>query len=86
MTAVQRAPERDLVALLIASAGPVSLDRLVALELARPMELWRWLDEARAKGLVAEDSEAGPGSFLFRDQARRLEVLAAARSALAHGE
>lgn len=79
MTAVERAPGGDLVALLIASAGPVSLDRLVALELARPMELWRWLEEARAKGLVAEDSEAGPGSFLFRDQARRQEVLAAAR-------
>jgi DNA-binding NtrC family response regulator len=53
----------------------------VELDLARPTDLWRWLDGARASGLVAEDAPAGSGWFRFADPAARDEVLAAASDA-----
>lgn len=65
--------------LLVASAGPISLDRPVAIDPARPTEPWRWLEGARADGAVGEDAAGGAGCFDSRGEARRIEVHAAAR-------
>ena len=63
---------------ILAAAGPVSLDELVAWDLARPSDLWRWLEDARHKGWIEEDAAAGPGHFAFCEEERRNEVVAAA--------
>jgi len=46
---VTSAPPLDglrAVELVLATAGPVSLDQLVAWNVARPTDLWRWLEGA----------------------------------------
>ncbi len=64
------------VELALAAAGPLSIDRLVAWGLARPSELWRWLEEATRAGWLREAAPEGSGLFAFADEARRHEVLA----------
>jgi len=71
---------RRLEIVLAASARPLSLDQLVQWSLARPVEIWRWLGEARQRGIVVEEGGSGSGLFAWRDQARRSEVLASVRS------
>ena len=65
------------IALAVAIAGRVSLDDLVAWNVARPTDLWQWLDAASRNGWIAEDGAAG--RFVFGDDARRSELIAGAR-------
>ncbi len=62
----------------LAVADPLSLDELVGWQLARPTDLWHWLDEAGRNGWIAEDTAAGSGWFAFRDEVRRCRILAGA--------
>jgi transcriptional regulator with GAF, ATPase, and Fis domain len=67
-----------LLTLAVAAAGPISLDRLVALGLSRPGELWRWLEGARSSGLVVGDPKDGPGVLACGDGGWRAGVLSTA--------
>ena len=62
---------------LAVSARPLSVDALVEWELARPSELLRWLDGARGRGEVAEDSASGPGHLRLSEEARARALVAA---------
>src|SRR5512138_1753372 len=65
------------IALAIAIASKISLDDLVAWNVARPTDLWQWLDAASKNGWIAEDGAAG--RFVFGDDARRTELITGAR-------
>jgi transcriptional regulator with GAF, ATPase, and Fis domain len=60
---------------VLAAAGPVSLDALVGWGLARPTELWGWLDEGRDRSWIGEDRVAGPGHFVLLDPERQRRAL-----------
>ncbi|HET8542694.1 MAG TPA: sigma-54 dependent transcriptional regulator [Anaeromyxobacter sp.] len=64
--------------LVLATTAPASIDQLVAWDVVRPSELWRFLESASGQGWIARDDAAGPGRFAFRDEARRNQALAAA--------
>ncbi len=66
------------VELVLAATAPLSIDQLVAWNVARPSDLWRLLESAAARGWVERDDAAGAGVFAFRDQAKRNEVIASA--------
>jgi DNA-binding NtrC family response regulator/tetratricopeptide (TPR) repeat protein len=67
------------VELVLASTAPLSLDQLVAWNVARPSELWRFLESAKAEGWLSHDDAPARGLFAFRDESRRNHVIASAR-------
>jgi transcriptional regulator with GAF, ATPase, and Fis domain len=68
------------VELVLAATAPLSLDQLVAWNVARPSDLWRVLEAATAQGWVERDDASGPGVFAFRDDSRRNAVIASAEA------
>ena len=63
---------------VIAAASPVSLDSLVDWEVARPSELWAWLQDSRKSGRIAEDQPAGAGCFSLLDLSGQEAILVSA--------
>jgi len=63
---------------VLAAASPVSLDALVGWEVARPTELWAWLNESRDRGLISEDPGVGVGFFSLVGGRGQAGVIAAA--------
>jgi transcriptional regulator with GAF, ATPase, and Fis domain len=55
--------ERRLGLALALETDAVSMDTLVRWTLARPVELWAWLEAAKADGRIIEDALAGRGHF-----------------------
>jgi transcriptional regulator with GAF, ATPase, and Fis domain/tetratricopeptide (TPR) repeat protein len=55
---------------LAVSATSVSVDAIMEWGLGRPSEVFAWLDEARARKVVAEDPGAGKGHFRLSHEAR----------------
>jgi transcriptional regulator with GAF, ATPase, and Fis domain len=62
---------------LAVSAKPLSVDTLVEWGLARPSELFAWLETARAQGLVVEGAASERGHLRLADESRA-RLLAAA--------
>ena len=75
------APAQDgprAVELVLAATAPLSLDQLVAWNVARPSDLWRVLEAGAAEGWVSRDDAEDAELFAFRDDARRNAVIASA--------
>ncbi len=81
MTGNRRYTGVDAAAFTLAAAGPVSLDDLVESRTARPTELWRWLDDARAAGDVTEAPGCDPGWFVLTEPARQADLVTGATPA-----
>jgi hypothetical protein len=81
MTSDRRHHGIAAAAFTVAAAGPVSLDDLVEFGTARPTELWRWLETARASGELAEAAGCDTGWFVLTDPARQAELVTAAEPA-----
>ncbi|MBI5491271.1 MAG: sigma-54-dependent Fis family transcriptional regulator [Deltaproteobacteria bacterium] len=66
---------RRLGLALALAPGAVSVDTLVQWNLARPVELWSWLDVAQEEQWIVEDVSAGQGCFRWQDAVRKAALL-----------
>jgi transcriptional regulator with GAF, ATPase, and Fis domain len=74
--------ERDdkdrIISLVLAlHEKPVSVDSLIEWAIARPSELFAWLDAARERKVVTEDASSGPGHLRLTDEARERGLVSA---------